>query len=199
MKFKKHPSLTHIITCIICFSFIFIFSCTDEKNISCDGGSLDEIIKNEKLGQSDYQMLDQNVAPGIVYYSYTTFDEVRFSIGKTLSNICPFQPILVEFKTKAISLDTSQKVSIIGRAEWHSFSSISASTVFNTIDPLIEEHTYEGHYDVDVTNIFGNEPASIDLLMSVQFRRLNSFEEDKAFFLDHFKSLQIEATGQLFQ
>jgi len=189
---------TSLIFIASCFALCAMISCSDEKT-KCNGGSFTEIVRNDNLTQSQFQTFNWSVNDKTVYYNYSFPGHVRFGIGKTLHNICPGKNVSVVFSVKT-SADYYPKVfQVYGTSRWSSVIGGFASDLVFINDTIISDHLYVSENEIELKEAFGENVAEMDVFISIDFDKLNSYEEDSTYFVNHIETLKIVAEGDLFE
>ncbi len=183
----------------ICFIICSIVSCTDELVRTCAAGAFTTNIKNENLSHGQFRPFDFTTNDQTIYYEYFDSSRVRFKIGRTISNICPFKNVRVSYSALTSENDQPKLFNMIGEISWNTFSSGFGSELLIVNDTILPNFLYQSSDEYDFNGDFGDKMAVVDIFIGIEFNQLNSFQEDSTYFVDHIQNLQIVAEGDLFR
>jgi hypothetical protein len=86
-----------------------------------------------------------------------------------------------------------------GGAVWSGLAAGYHHDVLLTSFPILASHVYEDEFNIDLNEAFGELVADVDVLLTIEFDTLNTFQEDSTYFVDHIASLRIQSEGDKFQ
>ena len=190
---------TGLIIGFLCLVLSLSISCTDEKNTYCNAGTFTKTLKNDQLAQTPFEILNPVLLDNIIYYSYPSQGEIRFTMGKNLFNVCPEKLITFRYNAITTNFEQTKPFRIIVEAEWNTPNSSAANVIIHHPDPLLPGQLYESVFDIDVSEDYIEQPATIGITISIEFLSSNSFEEDRTYLVDHIESFELEANGDLFK
>src|SRR5688500_5381837 len=155
------------------------------------------MILIEDLSTPEYQLLNFPFNGEIIYFHHSNPDRVEFIIGSTIDNICTDKSVSLEYKIVSTSLNPTKPIEVRFRSDW-SFSQSGhslASSVFGHAGMLGSSAILEDFLTVDLKDVFGEREAVIDVHIIFEFDKSSSFEEDKAYLIQHLESFFLIVDG----
>ena len=190
---------THHTIFLLCLILVIISSCCKDKDKTCGAGTFTDTLFDNHLSSDQFQVSTSTFNENTVYYNYDTPGKVKFSVGRTVSNICPYTQVRILFDATTTGNEQSKMIVVKGGAVWSGLAAGYHHDVLLTSFPILASHVYEDEFNIDLNEAFGDEVGDMDVLLTIEFDTLSTFQEDSTYFIDHIGSLRIQSEGDKFQ
>jgi hypothetical protein len=180
---------------------VIFYSCVQDVNLTCKSGTFNTTLIEDSFANKEFEEFRSLPQPDIIYYQYFG-EKAVFSYGLTVGNICPGElvEITYEMTTSALDQTPGSRINSVASWEYSNQGHLSGTTQSGTIAYDITPSTsYRDTFKIDdISEVFGEFEAQIEVYLSVEFDKLPTFEADRAYFVNHFSSMKITVTADRF-
>ncbi len=175
-------------------------SCEKVDNGACDSGKFHEHYVLGALWQHPFEKFTGIINKNIIYYDYPVSGKVQFLIAYKQENICPDKHVDISFYAQLKSggdLINKLPFRIFGEAYWSLFYQNEEIQLFNGIE--VTKYYFGNGTSIGLKQVFGSTKGYVNLYLTVEFDKQDSFSQDSTLFVNSFENLSIQCDGDKFE
>lgn len=186
-------ALSYLFTLFLAALMLSLVSCFDSAtkptNGACDAGF--NYLKDTIIITDNTDFLPQKypLPKGAIIFYYLFGKTARFYSYYEQTNICPKEHFKVDFFANA-SLGTAPQpipIRIFGEIIWSPIFPSAKTTLVNGVP----QGDYANTAEAGLKQVFGENPAEVDIFLNVEFETQGSYAADVALFKERIKKLSI--------